>query len=126
MGRSRQLSLNKFFDPSAPSMRNVDDGKKEKKEKKEKIMSFLVATNAARSCQFLAYRGWPSNSNKKPETLSFFLFFCHSSQIFLTALYNSVRRASERRNDSLLKIWHFSPRNDIPIVWEWNVTPCTF
>jgi len=32
LGRSRQLSLNKFFDPSAPSMRKVDDGKKEKKE----------------------------------------------------------------------------------------------
>ena len=31
--RSRQLSLNKFFDPSAPSMRKVDDG--EKKERKE-------------------------------------------------------------------------------------------
>ena len=48
-GRSRQLSLNKFFDPSAPSMRNVDDGKKEKKKIKEKIMSFLVATNVVAS-----------------------------------------------------------------------------
>ena len=35
LGRSRQLSLYKFFDPSAPSMRKVDEGKK-KKEKKEK------------------------------------------------------------------------------------------
>ena len=34
LGRSRQLSLNKFFDPSAPSMRKVDNG--EKKEKKKK------------------------------------------------------------------------------------------
>ena len=34
LGRSRQLSLNKFFHPSAPSMRKVDDGKKKKKEKK--------------------------------------------------------------------------------------------
>ena len=31
LGRSRQLSLNKFFDPSAPSMRKVDDGEKKKK-----------------------------------------------------------------------------------------------
>ena len=46
LGRSRQLSLNKFFDPSAPSMRKVYDGKK---EKKEKIMSFLVATNIVAS-----------------------------------------------------------------------------
>ena len=30
---SKQLSLNKFFDPCAPSMRKVDDG--EKKEKRE-------------------------------------------------------------------------------------------
>ena len=37
-GRSRQLSLNKFFDPSTPSMRKVDDGEKKRKkeEKKEK------------------------------------------------------------------------------------------
>ena len=28
-GRSRQLSLNKFFDPSTLSMRKVDDGKRE-------------------------------------------------------------------------------------------------
>ena len=36
-GRSRQLSLNKFFDPSTPSMRNGRDGDmKMKKKKKEK------------------------------------------------------------------------------------------
>ena len=34
-GYSCQLSLNKFFDPSAPSMRKEDDGKKEKKEKRK-------------------------------------------------------------------------------------------
>ena len=39
-GRSRQLSLNKFFDRSTPSMRKVDVG-----GKKEKIMTFIVATN---------------------------------------------------------------------------------
>ena len=37
--RSRQLSQNKFIEPSTPSMRKVDDGKKEKKR-----ISFLVAT----------------------------------------------------------------------------------
>ena len=31
-GRSRQLSLNKFLDPSTPSMKKVDDGEKEKKK----------------------------------------------------------------------------------------------
>ena len=46
LGRSRQLSLNKFFDPSTPSMRKVDDGE-EKKEKK--IMTFIVATNVIAS-----------------------------------------------------------------------------
>ena len=40
-GRSRQLSLNKFFDPSTPSMRKGRDGERKKKggknrEKKEK------------------------------------------------------------------------------------------
>ena len=44
LGRSRQLSVNKFFDPSAPSMR-----KEKKEKKKEKIMPFLVATNVVAS-----------------------------------------------------------------------------
>ena len=30
LGRSRQVSINKFFDPSAPSMRKVDNGEKSK------------------------------------------------------------------------------------------------
>ena len=49
-----QLSLNKFFDPSTPSIRKVDDGekkrkKKKKKKKKEKIVTFIVATNVVAS-----------------------------------------------------------------------------
>ena len=35
-GLTRQLSQNKFFDPSTPSMRKSDDGEKKKKKKKEK------------------------------------------------------------------------------------------
>ena len=63
---SDQLSLNKFLDPSTPSMRKVDDGRKKKKKRKKKRILFLVATtslpavdipnddrwNAARSCQY--------------------------------------------------------------------------
>ena len=44
-GHSRQLSLNKIFDPSTPSMRKVDDGeekRKKKKEKKEKRMVIIA------------------------------------------------------------------------------------
>ena len=50
LGRSRQLSLNKFLDPSTPSMRKVDDGEKKekKKEKRKKRMAFLVATTPER------------------------------------------------------------------------------
>ena len=33
-GRSRQLLLNKFFDPSSP-LRNVDDGRKKKKRREK-------------------------------------------------------------------------------------------
>ena len=65
LGRSRQLSLNMFLDPSTPSMRKIDDGEKREKKKKEKRMTFFVATtslpavyrpnddrwNAAFSCQ---------------------------------------------------------------------------
>ena len=32
LGHSKQLLLNKFFDPSTPSMRKVDDGEKKEEE----------------------------------------------------------------------------------------------
>ena len=67
-GRSKQLSLNKFFDPSTPSMKKGRDGEKKKKreKKKEKRLMIIVATtslpagdrpnadrwNAARLCQY--------------------------------------------------------------------------
>ena len=35
IGPSDQLSLNKFFDPSTPSMRKVDDGGEKRKKRKE-------------------------------------------------------------------------------------------
>ena len=69
-----QLSLNKFLDASAPSMRKVDDGEKKEKKKKKKekekngVFSghYVIASslpperlrpnddrwNAARSCQY--------------------------------------------------------------------------
>ena len=66
-GRSRQLSLNKFFDRSTPSMRKVDDGEKKKRKEKNGVFSghYVIASslpperlrpnddrwNAARSCQ---------------------------------------------------------------------------
>ena len=54
---SKPLLLNKFFDPSTPSMRKGDDGgekkngkkKRGKKKKKKKIKTFLVATNVVAS-----------------------------------------------------------------------------
>ena len=54
MGRSKQLSLNKFFDPITPSMRKGRDGEKkmekiEEKKKMEKIMMFIVATDVVAS-----------------------------------------------------------------------------
>ena len=41
-GHSYRLSVNKFFDPSAPSMRKVDDGEKKRKKK-------IMATNVIAS-----------------------------------------------------------------------------
>ena len=32
----KQLSLNKFFDPSTPSMRKVDDGEEKKRKKRKR------------------------------------------------------------------------------------------
>ena len=57
-GHSKQLLLNKYFDPSTPSMRKVDDG--EKKREKNVVFSgpYVIASsrsperwNAARSGQ---------------------------------------------------------------------------
>ena len=47
IGRSRHLLLNKFFDQSIPSMRNVDDGEKQEKkqEKKRKEWSTNVVAS---------------------------------------------------------------------------------
>ena len=64
-GRSKQLSLNKFFDPSTPSMRKGRDGGEKKRGEKKKRLMIIVATtslpavdrpnadrwNAACSCQ---------------------------------------------------------------------------
>ena len=50
LGRSRELLLNKFFDPSLPSMRKVDNGKKEKETPTD--------WNAARSCQKTSVKTW--------------------------------------------------------------------
>ena len=48
-GAPRQLAQNKFFDPSPPSMRKVDDiGKKTGKGGGD-IISFIVATNVVGS-----------------------------------------------------------------------------
>ena len=43
-GHSKQLSLNKFFDPSTPSMRKGRDG--EKKGGKRKRLMEIVATTS--------------------------------------------------------------------------------
>ena len=66
-GRSKQLSLNKFFDPSTPSMRKGRDGGKKREKRGKKRQMKIVATlslpavdhpnddrwNAARSCQYI-------------------------------------------------------------------------
>ena len=38
-GNSRQLSLKKFFDLSAPSMRKVDDGEEKKRKENNDVYS---------------------------------------------------------------------------------------
>ena len=35
-GHSKQLSLNKFIDPSTPSLRKVDDGEKKRRKNRNK------------------------------------------------------------------------------------------
>ena len=45
IGHFEPLSLNKFFDPSPPSMRKIDDGEKKKKEKKRKKKKASGAVN---------------------------------------------------------------------------------
>ena len=49
-GRSRQLLLNKFFDPSTPSMRNIDVGEKEKKRKNKIKLSSAKLSRVKFGC----------------------------------------------------------------------------
>ena len=50
-GRSKQLSLNKFFDPSSPSMRKGCDGGGERGEKRYGIVYIMIYVN----CSALVY-----------------------------------------------------------------------
>ena len=59
IGHFKQLSLNKFFDPSTPSMRKSRDGGEKRKEKK--IMKKIVATNVIAS--------QPPNSDRRLGTI---------------------------------------------------------
>ena len=52
-GHSKQLLLNKFFDPSTPSMRKGRDGEKRPAVDRPNADRW----NAARSCQFSYYIG---------------------------------------------------------------------
>ena len=68
-GHSKQLALNKFFDPSTPTMSKGDSGRNEEKKRKKTVMR-IVATmslpavncpnadrgNAACSCQYISFR----------------------------------------------------------------------
>ena len=45
-GHFKQLSLNKFFDLTTPSMRKVDDGEKKKKEKNVVFSGNYVITSS--------------------------------------------------------------------------------
>ena len=97
-GRSRQLLLNKFFDPSTPSMRKVDDGEKKKRKKKKekkKITAEIVATNVVasrppngdrlqrcRSCQLSASVVGEGGSNN-------YLFSKTSSVFRLSSIFGS-------------------------------------
>ena len=57
-GCSHQPSLNKFFDPSPPSMRKGEKNRRERGEKKKRLMKIVATTsllavdrpNAAHSC----------------------------------------------------------------------------
>ena len=67
--------LNKFFDPSTPSLRKVDDGEKRKERKeKENRMSFIVATNV------IASRPHEHRSTGTPHARANFLYSQKSKQ----------------------------------------------
>ena len=52
IGHFEPLSLNKFFDPSTPYMRKVDNGEKQEKKGKEKRMVKIAVHE--RRCQLTA------------------------------------------------------------------------
>ena len=75
-GRSKQLSLNKFFDPSAPSMRKVrDGGKKTGKKKKKRLMKIVATTSLPAVDRPNAHRWNASRSRQKHQLRDSFKFY---------------------------------------------------
>ena len=57
IGHFEPLSLNKFFDPSTPSMRKIDDGEKEKERKKYRKAEYVQRGVYAANLQLLYHAG---------------------------------------------------------------------
>ena len=77
-GRSRQLSLNKFFDPSTPSMRKGRDGEKNGKKngknggkKKKKIQMKIVATTSLPAVDRLNTDRWNAARSRQNHDMLF-------------------------------------------------------
>ena len=77
IGRSKQLSLNKFFDPSTPSMRKGRDGEKKKKNGKKtkkkhgEIRMKIVATTSLPAVDHPNADRWhAARSHQKTKSLS--------------------------------------------------------
>ena len=91
-GRSKQLSLNKFFDPSTPSMRKGRNGEEKKNgKKKKKIRMKIVATTSLPAVD-------RPNANRWNAARSRQLLFSYKARkiillLFLKPLFQSLMRS---------------------------------
>ena len=95
-GHSKQLSKNKFFDLSTPSMRKGCDGEKKQGKKKRKRLMEIVATTSLPAVDCPSADRWNATRLcKKYET------FNRSARVlFLTSVYQVITENKFASNNS--------------------------
>ena len=70
-GRVRQFSLNKFFDPSNPSMRKGCDGEEEEVEKKRIVKNLTnISPTDQIKAPFQSFKFWEKKKSGPPSHIS--------------------------------------------------------
>ena len=106
-GLSKQLSLNKFFDPSTPSMRKGRDGgkkngKKNGGEKKKKIRMKIVATTSLPAVDRPNADRWNAARSRQQACLAIHMWHCSAKLQNLTVVIQILLIDEHSKPDHLL------------------------